>query len=217
MNAAGSSNKLNPGNDHWLWRSLVPLSSGRGRCESLVRAHSRREKRSRERGQPNSTKPQIGFEIGLHMFHLGTLSLTNAKLNTALFSAHVDTLFWLIHWSKECILLRILSFYLHIFLVLTAPSTGLCTWQMQIIGLNLLNANSKNPYVRTIGPGGHGEWEQNAHQFPSSLLPGVYHEDLQKWTKASPLNFFWQMMTFLTAFCTRSLWTNTLLESVEQT
>lgn len=66
------------------------MSSERGRCERLVKAHSPREKRSRERGHPNSTRPQTGFEIGLHMFHLGTLSLTNAKLNTALSSAHVD-------------------------------------------------------------------------------------------------------------------------------
>lgn len=90
MNKADKSNKLKPGNDHWLWRSLLALSSGRGRCESLVRAHSHREKRSRKRGHPNSTRPETGFDIGLYMFHLGTLSLANALLNTTLFSAHVD-------------------------------------------------------------------------------------------------------------------------------
>lgn len=51
MNAADRPNQLKPENDCWLWRSELVLSSGRGRCERLVRAHSR-ENRKRERGHP---------------------------------------------------------------------------------------------------------------------------------------------------------------------
>lgn len=79
----------------------MALSSGRGRCESLVRAHSHRGNRSRERGYPSPTRPQTGFEIGLHMFHLGTLSLTNAMLNIALFSAHVDNPLLINSWVER--------------------------------------------------------------------------------------------------------------------
>lgn len=144
---ADTSNKMAPDDDCWLWRSLVTLSSVClvvvGMKGWLELIHKRI--RNRGRGYPNSTGPSDRvWERSSQMSCWGPLSLANTILILP---------FCLPTWITFLIISRVFGSlssgsYLHIFLALTAPSTGLCIRQMQIIGLNLLDASSKYHYVR---------------------------------------------------------------------
>lgn len=199
-----------PENDCRLWRSSVTLARV---CLGVVRIKGWLEpthKRIRNRGRvhPNSTRSADRiWERPSQRSRLGTLSLANAMLNTAL---SLPTWITLLINSRMYGSLSPGS-YLHIFLALTAPSTSLhmadanywteFTGRQERVSLTALGQ---------VGTYGRGYRWNGSNKLTNSSAPSLQWHIVRilkkKWTKSSPLNFFWRMMKSPNTFYTCGFW-----------